>query len=217
MQHVNVVDCPSLFYAAEVLAEREGVQRLTFDYQALKEHLADLRIQEGWPQASLDVALVSVDLQSESQGRFITALERLGYTVDRIDYRDAFVSMPPGRLVRERDPNERGVVSMSSRIAYLGGLLARHGNADILVVSHAFELYAPFTDLAQRLVKGRVGLAYFSSMVDFRYRLAGFLDQKPRAGRAGFLDMEAELPNLVAGSAISVNRPPVGGGVFGKF
>jgi hypothetical protein len=217
MQHVNVIDCPSLFHAAEVLAEREGIQRLTFDYQALKNLLADLRARERWPQATLDLALVSVDLQSASQGRFITALERLEYTVDRIDYRDAFVSMPPGRLVRERDPNERGVTSTSARITYLGGLLARHSNADILVVSHAFELYAPFTDLSRRLSNGRVGLAYFSSLVDFRYRLAGFLQQRPRPGTAGFLDLDPELPNLITGPGISLNRRPTGGDVFGRF
>lgn len=217
MQHVNVVDCPSLFGAADVLAEREGVQRLTFDYQALKDHLVEVRTRERWPRATLDLALVSIDLHSESQGRFVAALERLGFTIDRIDFRDAFVSLPPGRLVRERDSNERSVISMSSRIAYLGGLLARYENADMLVVSHAFELYAPFTDLARRLSSGRVGLAYFSSLVDFRYRLAGFLDQKPRAGRAGFLDLESELPKLVASSSLSVNRRPSGGEVFGKF
>jgi hypothetical protein len=216
MQHVNVVDCPSLFNAADVLAEREGVQRLTFDYQALKEHLVELRSRERWPRATLDLALVSIDLQSESQGRFVAALERLGFTVDRIDFRDAFVSMPPGRLVRDRDSNERSVTSVSSRIAYLAGLLARHENADVLVVSHAFELYAPFTDLARRLSSGHVGLAYFSGLVDFRYRLAGFLDQKPRPGRAGFLDLEPELPKLVS-SALSLNRRPLGGEVFGKF
>jgi hypothetical protein len=217
MQHVNVVDCPSLFYAAEVLAEREGVQRLTFDYQALKDHLSELRARERWPRASLDLALVSTDLHSESQGRFVTALERLGFTVDRIDYRDAFVSMPPGRLVRERDSNERSVTSVSSRIAYLAGLLARYEDADLLVVSHSFELYAPFLDLGRRLSAGRVGLAYFSSLIDYRYRLAGFLDQKPRGGRAGFLDLETELSKLVAGSTVSLNRRPMGGEVFGKF
>jgi len=216
MQHINVVDCPSLFDAADALAEREGVQRLTFDYQAVKENLTEIRNRERWPRSTLDLALVSLDLQSESQGRFVAALERLGFTVDRIDFRDAFVSMPPGRLVRDRASNERSIVSMSSRIAYLAGLLARHESADVLVVSHAFELYAPFTDLARRLSGGHVGLAYFSSLVDFRYRLAGFLDQRPRPGRAGFFDLEPELPKLVS-SSLSLNRRPSGGEVFGKF
>ena len=217
MQHVNVIDCTSLFQAADVLAEREGVQRITFDYQALKDHLADLRVREHWPRSNLELALVSVDLQSEPQGRFVTAIERLGFTVDRIDFRDAFVSMPPGRLVRERDSNERSVVSVSSRIAYLAGLLARHQDADLLVVSHAFELYAPFTDLAQRWTNGRVGLAYFSSLIDFRYRFSGFLDQKPRMGRVGFFDLEPELPKLVSSSSLSINRRPSGGEVFRKL
>lgn len=217
MQHVNIIDCPSLFYAAEVMAEREGVQRLTFDYQALKNQLREVRVEENWPEASLDLAFVSVDLQSESQGRFVTALERFGYTVDRIDYRDAFISLPPGRLVRDRDSSDRSVVSTSSRISYLAGLLARHPNADLLVVSHAFELYAPFVDLARRLSTGRVGLAYFGSLVDFRYRLAGFLEQKPRPGRPGFLDIEKALPMLVTGSALSPSGRRTAGDVFGKF
>jgi hypothetical protein len=86
-----------------------------------------------------------------------------------------------------------------------------------MVVSHAFELYAPFIDFARRLSAGRVGLAYFASLVDFRYKLAGFLEQKPRIGQAGFLDLEKALPTLIAGSTMSTSRRPTVEDVFAKF
>lgn len=215
MHRISVYDCPSLFASTEAIAKRFDQQRATLDYNALHRQIADIRSRDGWGPAEMDLAIVSVDPKSENQGRFIAALDRIGYTIDRVDFRQAFVSMPPGRLPGE--DGERSIISVAPRITYLAGLLARSPDAQLLVVSHSFEVFAALQDLARRANRGRVGIAYFSSLIDFRFRATGLLDPRPPVGGVRFYDLEESLPELFGGAAVSTTDRQSGGEVFAKI
>lgn len=163
----------------------------------------------------MDLAIVSVDPKSDVQGRFTAALERIGYTIDRVDFRQAFVSMPPGRHPGE--DGERSIISVAPRITYLAGLLARSPDAQLLVVSYSFEVFSALQDLARRATKGRVGIAYFSSLIDFRFRATGLLDLRPSVGGVRFYDLEESLPELFGGTSITTTERQSGGEVFAKI
>lgn len=170
----TIVDAASLFDASEVISERVGRSKITLDYSKLRETLDSLRQDRGWRAASLNTILLSIDPGSEGQQRFQTMLRHAGFEPDVIHYRDSFVSVPPGR-----SPNEmsgKSIVSLAPRIAYIAGLMARHADPHFLVVSHSFELYGPLTDLSHRIEKGKVGIAYFASLMDYRWKAAGLFD-----------------------------------------
>jgi hypothetical protein len=172
----TIVDGASLFDAGEVIAERLGRAKVTLDYTKLRETLDSLRREHGWRPASLNTILLSVDPGSEGQHRFQTMVRHSGFEPDTIHFRDSFVSLPPGRSPSEM--NGRSIVSLAPRLAYIAGLMARHADPHFLIVSHSFELLGPLTDLSERLERGKVGIAYFSSLLDYRWRVAGLLDGK---------------------------------------
>lgn len=172
----TLIDAASLFDASEVIAERAGRAKVTIDYAKLRTCLDSLRREHGWRTATLNTILISIDPGSEGQQRFQSMLRHAGFEPDVIHFRDTFVSVPPGR-----SPNEmagKPVVSLAPRIAYIAGLMSRHPASHFLVVSHSFELFGPLTDLRQRMPDGRVGIAYFGSLLDYRWKAAGLFDGK---------------------------------------
>lgn len=215
MRRIAVYDCPSLFSATEAISKRFDQQRATLDYTALHRHIDRIRATERWGSSEMDLAIVSVDPKSENQGRFTAALERMGYTVDPVDFRHAFVSMPPGRHPGE--DGERSILSVASRITYLAGLLSRSPDAQLMVISHSFEIFPALQDLARRANKGAVGIAYFSSLIDFRFRATGLLDPRPTQGGVRFFDLEDNLPELFGGPSLSTTERQSGGEVFAKI
>ena len=183
----NIVDAASLFDACDGIAERLGRSKLTIDYAKLRECLDALRKRWEWRPASVNTILVSIDPSSEGQQRFQAMLKHSGFEIDAVHYRDTFVSPPPGR-----NPSEmtgKPIVSLASRIAYIAGLMARHEGLkpELLVVSHSFELCGPLTDLAHRLSDrdGKVGLAYFGSLLDYRWKAAGLFESQWLPGPLG--------------------------------
>ncbi len=214
MRRISVCDCPSLFSASEAIAKRFDQQRASLDYGALKRQMAAIRGQVGWGPSEMDLAIVTADTKSDNQVRFLAALERFGYTVDCVDFRHAFVSMPPGR--HPGDDGERSIVSVASRISFLAGLLARSPDAQLLVVTHSFEVFSPLQELARRTPKGRVGIAYFSSLIDFRFRTTGFLDNRSPQG-VQFYDLEESLPELFGGASVTTMERQSGGEVYAKI
>lgn len=172
----TIVDAASLFGASEVIAERVGRTKITLDYSKLRECLDALRSARGWRPGSPNTILLSIDPSSEGQQRFQNMLRHSGFDLDIIHFRDTFVSLPPGRS--PSDTTGKSIVSLASRMAYIAGLMARHTATQLLVVSHSFELYGPLTDLAHRTPDGKVGIAYFGSLIDFRWKTTGLLDGK---------------------------------------
>lgn len=172
----TIVDAASLFDASEVIAERVG-RKVTIDYSRLRECLDNLRTASGWRPGSPNTILLSIDPNSEGQQRFQNMLRHSGFEVDVVHFRDTFVSTPPGR-----NPNEisvKSITSLAPRIAYIAGLMSRYNDPPFphfLVVSHAFELYGPLTDLSERVSKGKVGIAYFGSLLDYRWKSTGLIE-----------------------------------------
>jgi hypothetical protein len=66
----TIIDGPSLFEAAEIIAERFGRQRVTVDYPKLKQRLDAIRREQGWRPASSTTIMLSLDPASEAQQRF---------------------------------------------------------------------------------------------------------------------------------------------------
>jgi hypothetical protein len=193
-QNVTVFDGASLHGAAEVLSERFG-RRLTVDYAKLKLQADAIRSSAGWQQAAISAILLSIDPGSEGQQRFQTMLRHAGFEPDVSHYRDAFVSLPPGRSPTEA--SGKSIVSFAARIAYITGLMVRHPEPQFLVVSHSFELCGPLSDLAQRIPAAKVGVAYFASLIDFRWKAAGLLDGKDGKLPVKFFDLDEHGEDLL--------------------
>ncbi len=172
----TLIDAASLFDASEVIAERAGRAKVTIDYTKLRACLDSLRVEHMWRPATLNTILLSIDPNSEGQQRFQSMLRHAGFEPDVVHYRDTYVSVPPGR-----SPNEmsgKPVVSLAPRIAYIAGLMSRHPAAHFLVVAHSFELFGPLSDLRHRMPEGKVAIAYFASLLDYRWKAAGLFDGK---------------------------------------
>ena len=172
---ITLADGASLFDACESIAARLDLSRVTLNYAKLKERLDSIRREAKWPPATLTAILLSVDPQSEGQSRFQSMLRHAGFDPDIVHFRDAFVSLPPGRSPSEM--TMKSTVSLAARLSYIAGLMAGHPLAHFMVVSHSYELHAPLLDLAGRLPKGKVGLAYFGSLLDYRWRSSGIFDK----------------------------------------
>jgi hypothetical protein len=177
------------------------------EYTRLSETLQTTRSQQQWAPADVSIALVSANEESESQQRFTAMLTRSGFETDVSSYRDNYVSVPAGRRPSDfynQEKGQRPLVSLSSRIAYALGVLARWPDAQIVVVSHAFELYWPMHNFLQRNPGAKVGLAYFPSLLDHRWKQAR-LDTKIQ-----FFDLEESelfggIDSRRRGSSISVS------------
>jgi hypothetical protein len=212
----TIIDAASLYDASEAIAERFD-RKITLDYSKLRVCLDASREARGWRRASLNTILLSVDPNSEGQQRFQAMLRHSGFELDVLHYRDTFVSLPPGRS--PSDKTGKPTVSLAPRIAYMAGLIARHSEPQLLVVSHSFELYGPLSDLAHRVRNGRVGVAYFASLLDYRWKAAGVLDSnRDTAGGVEFFDLDPSGSDLtgvdLAGTPSGSKEPR---GVLSRF
>lgn len=208
----TILDGASLYDAGVVIAERFGRTKVTLEYSKLCKRLNDLRATAGWREASLSPILLSINPNSEGQQRFQSMLRHSGFEPDVIHYRDTFVSLPPGRSPSEATGKPiKPMASLAPRIAYIAGLIALHADSDpqFLVVSHSFELYGPLTDLAHRVRKGKVGIAYFASLLDYRWKATGLLDKEQGGdGSVKFFDLDPygkELLGVDLGGAASAH------------
>ena len=192
----TVVDAASLYSAGEAIAERFGRTKVTLEYTRLRDCLEQIRREHKWRPASLNTIVLSIDPNSEGQQRFQTMLSRSGFEPDVVHYRDTFVSAPPGRTPSETA--SKPTVSLAPRLAYITGLMSRHQDPHFLVVTHSFELYGPLTDLAHRVPSGKIGIAYFASLLDYRWKTTGLLDNLPKGpGELRFFDLDPFGKELV--------------------
>lgn len=156
--------------------------------------------------------MVAVDPASEGQQRFSAMLSHAGYNVDPVHFRDAFISLPPGRS--PNDSAARSSASFATRIAYVAGLMARHSSPSLLIVSHAYELCGPLVDLARRLPDAKLGVAFFGSLMDYRWKLSGNLSEAeavvaptpPRRASAIPLRVHSLAKDLGVSSIDVINR-----------
>jgi hypothetical protein len=61
------------------------------------------------------------------------------------------------------------------------------------IVSHAFELYWPMLNFAERNKQARVGLAYFGDFLDHRWKQAGILEAQSLIKFFDLTESSAEL------------------------
>jgi hypothetical protein len=215
MARINAIDCASLFSVADATAKLHDVQRYSFNYSILRQRLIEARKTLGFAPSDTDLAIVSVDSNSESQRRFIEAIAKQGYEVDPVDFREAFISLPPGQLPGE-ETGYRSTISFAPRIAYLAGLLAKSPDSQFLVVTHSFDVYWPLQELAKRLDRtGGVAIAFFSSMLDFRLRR--ILLSKSDLGPVKFYDLQDSLFELIGAREVMAEPRSVKGGVWSRI
>jgi hypothetical protein len=225
MARLNVIDCSSLFAIADATAKLHGDQRYNLNYGALLQRLADARREFGFALAETNLAIVAVDPSSEPQKRFVDALLRMGYEVDTVDFHDAFVSLPPGQLPGE-DSGYRGIISLAPRIALLAGLLAKDLDSQLVVVTHSYDVWWPLQMLARRLNRnGGVGLAYFSTLLDFRLRRTvmliptsnGRIPASNGSNGVQWHDLQDSLYELLGAREPQASVRPTGGGVWNRI
>jgi hypothetical protein len=201
---ITLIDVASLREAAEVFPA--GEERVQIDFGAFSDRLVQARRSwqaDGWVDAERTVAVASLDLKSEGQQRFADALKR-HFIVDVSYYRDNFVSTPPGRHPSEFFDKEKGVrpiISLAPRLAYTIGRLSCSLDPQVLIVSHAFELSYPLLDLANR--KAKVALAYFASLLDHRWKLAGLFESE---SPIRFFDLDPHVTELIGGIDLTKTR-----------
>lgn len=201
-----IVDGTSVFAACEHLSQRSG-KKLTVDYEMLGKWLRIEAQDSGWSlshPAKLTI-VVAISPESEGQQRFVGILEKFGFETDVVDYRDTYVSLPPGRTVAES--NDRPITSVASRISYIMGILSRHDDLHLMVCSHAFELWAPLQDLSSRCRHGRVSFCFFRSLLELRWNQTGVL-QSPSSTSVPFVDLERHADDILG---IDLTRPERGG------
>ena len=207
---VDLIDMNSLREATEAFSG--GEERVQPDFSALKEVIIRVRRdwrQKGWRDAELQIALASVDVKSEGQQRVVAAMERTFDTVDASYYRDNFISTPPGRSPNEmfdRDKGQRPMVALASRMAYAVGRLSCGSEPQVLVVTHAFELYYPLLQLRRSNPSARVGLAYFGSLLDQRWKFAGVTSAE-RENEIEFYDLDPLASDIFGGVDLMERRP----------
>lgn len=171
----NVLDGPSLFQAAsEGMPGRFGTERLSVNYAQLHAALVKWRADAGWEPAELNTLLLAVDPGSTGQQKFRRVLPSIGYVPNDINYREAYVSLPPGRRVA--DAGVPPITTMAADIAYIAGVATSYQSVQLLVATHCFEVQRPLSLLAKRVQGARVGIAYFEGLLDPRWRTAGLLD-----------------------------------------
>jgi hypothetical protein len=217
MARFNAIDCASLFAVADATAKLHDIQRYNLNYLVLRQRLADARREFGFAPAETDLAIVSVDPSSEPQKRFVDALGKMGYEVDAVDFHDAFVSLPPGQLPGP-DSGYRSIISFAPRLAYLAGLLAKAPDSQLVVVTHSFDMWWPMQMLARRLSRnGGVGLAYFSSMLDFRWRKILASQSSIASNNVKFYDLQDSLYELLGARESEPSERPTGGEVWARI
>lgn len=218
-QNFNLVDCSSLLELGDAAAAAEQIDRVQVEYPKLLERLQKDRIKIGWAPADLSIALVSANEESEGQQRFAVMLKKSGFETDVSVYRDNYVSMPAGRKpadfydpAREKQ-RQRPLSSLASRLAYALGLLARHPQPQVIIVTHSFELCWPMLNFAERNPQARVGLAYFSDFLDYRWKQSGLFEPE---SVIKFFDLTENSAELLGGldlhgAATTQSRGSLGG------
>jgi hypothetical protein len=188
---VDIVDGLSLYQVGERVKQLFNLEKAPLSYTALHDVLKRTREQHGFRPAEHSSLPISYDPKSDAQGRFLTAIERTEFEPDPVDYRDLYVSLPPGTTPKDSD--EKPIASFASRIAYVLGRLSRHSDPHILVVSHCFELFWPLQNIMLQNPGARVAIAYFEKFADFRWQYAHVNGAE---GAVRFFPLDANIPEL---------------------
>lgn len=186
---INIMDGISIHSAKDLIQERYSKQTVKIEYNKFINTIVDWRERNEWKAATNSIFLMSYDPSSEGQTRFISMLESNGIEADVMYFRHTYPSLPPNKS------SEKTYVSCASRLTYIAGLMSRFDSPQIIFVSHCFELFEPLIDLAQRIPKGKIGIAYFSSLLDYRWKPTGLTENK--CPGIQFLDLETHAKEII--------------------
>jgi len=183
--NIDVVDTHSLFsvvsWARRARVSSAPERQITFNYRALIDVLREVRRESGLDEADAHFAGVNIDPEKVDQAKYVQALEHLGYTVERINYRHVYVE-PPTTPATLRGKGSM-LQSMAPYFAFMLGL--KTGQAyeaelepQFVVVSGAFEIYPGLKHVVE-LTKARPVIAYFRQFLDRRWATVGLFEPNP--------------------------------------
>jgi len=197
---VSLIDGSALHDACIALAKRTGREKVVLNFRALHARLASIRREAGMRPASKSIVSLAVDPESEPQQRFTGALRAANFEVDAIDYRDTTLSVRPGSSAAGGDIP----VTIAPRICFgLGAQLRHQQPADVIIVSHDFQLSLALVDFASRLEGSRIVLAFWQDMIDPRWTYSRTFERTPSIR---FVDLGPHSSELV-GFEWSAARP----------
>jgi len=208
---LNLVDTNQLFKVTEWArahalpgAPEKGP---TLSYSELLRSVGEFRKSHGLRTPDASLAFVSMDPTNKSQQKFPEALERMGYAVERLDYRHNYVA-PIGTGSGDVDRTERpSVASLGPQLAYVLGVMTGQATAsgpkpEVVLVSGGFEVFGPLSHFVRR-TGGVAVLAFFRRFVDARWITSGLLDP---GGPIRFMDLDPHAEALLGVDLAKVSR-----------
>jgi hypothetical protein len=198
ISRLDIFDCQSVFEVVDVIRQFKSIAGTdqpgptpNFDYRACFEILQESRQHLGFTPSQNTLAVATVDPESEGQGRFITAISRLGVLVEPVDFRDASVTLP---LMGDSDRTERRYVrSLAPNITYVLGLLASRPSPEVVVVTRTFELFGSLRDFVEKR-GGKAAIAFFRRYLDARFGIAGLFEAD---SKVKFIDLEPHSERIL--------------------
>lgn len=188
---VNLVDGLSLYEAGDRVRQLFSVDKAPLNYTVLHRLLSELREEHGFRPAQHSSLPISYDPKSDAQNRFLSAIGRTPFEPDPVDYRDLYVSLPPGTTPKDSD--DRPIASFASRISYVLGRLSRHSDPHIIVVTHSYEMLWPLQNIMIHNPAARIGICYFEKLMDFRWQYAHIDDAD---SEVAFFPLDKHMPEL---------------------
>lgn len=193
----DIFDCQSAFEVVDFIrqfrssATEQVGPAPNFDYRACFDVLREEREKLGFSPAQKSLAVATVDSESDSQARFLTAISKLFDYLEPIDFRDASITLPLGG---DTDPSERRYVrSLAPNIMYVVGLLAGRQQPEVVIVTRAFELFGPLQDFVTKR-NGKAAIAFFRRYLDRRFAQAGLFDAD---SPVRFIDLDPHSERIV--------------------
>ena len=183
-------DTQHLYWVQKAAAQKGGTGRPT-DYEALASVLRSETEGAGVGSPSVVYAPVALDPRSDSQRRFVDALRGLGIAADPIDYRHTFVSLPGGP---HGDRLDKPVSTLAPWLIHAVGLMARHAEPTVVVVSGGFEPYWPLLDFVNNR-GGRAFIAFFRRYLDARWTQFAALGEA--GSPIGWIDLEPAAAEIL--------------------
>lgn len=193
MSDINLLDGNWINTAAD-WARRASKENLKFNFKAMQDLFVHIRASSELPPSSKSVITLALDLDNAGQSKLADAVRACGIYPNKTDYRHAYVSnTETGKDISRPAPMP---MSLAHWMTYMMGLIAGQGGEPTLVlVTGAFEVVGPIREMVIER-KAKVVVAYFSRMMDSRYKETGvFRDNKIKG--FDFFDLEPYSKDLL--------------------
>lgn len=142
----------------------ENTKNVKVNYQNLKMALEIIRNKNNFLPSDRYDLFTSINPRNDGEKLFIKYLSKI--EINPIVFREKNSSISPPLFW---DLN-RSFNSMVNKIAYTLGLLSKYPKANILVVSHCFELCEIIEDLERKIPGSVLGICFFHSYLRENHR-----------------------------------------------